>query len=255
MLLGGYDTTTRQYILRTTFYILRTTLRIPATGCMPYPHDILKRMMQRKKEVLIWAMLAVGLVAIVFGIYGAVVQSGRSTGSLIAPVTADDRTRGNDDAAVTIVEYSDFQCPACKYFYGIMSRLEEEKGGTVRVVFRHFPLPQHVRARLAALAAEAAGAQGKFWEMHDLLFERQDEWSSDGYAETMVGYAGMIGLDTDRFMADMQRQELAAKIDRDIATGKKQDIVGTPTFYLNGSQIQFRSYEELKQLVEEEFNK
>lgn len=207
-------------------------------------------MMQRRKEVLIWAMLAIGLVAIVFGIYGVIVQSGRSTGSLIAPVTVDDRMRGNDDAIVTIVEYSDFQCPACKYFYSIMSRLEEEKGGTVRVVFRHFPLPQHVRARLAALAAEAAGAQGKFWEMHDLLFERQDEWSSDGYEETMVGYAGMIGLDVDVFIADMQRPELAIKIDRDIATGIRQNITGTPTFYLNGSQIQFRSYEELKQLVE-----
>ena len=211
------------------------------------------------KEILVWILIAVGLGAITFGMYGAATQSGKTNVdgiTLVAPVVVDDRTRGSANAKVELVEYSDFECPACKYFYGILKQLEEEKGDAVQMTYRHFPLQQHKYARVAAQAAEAAGLQGKFWEMHDMLFEKQGDWlKSTDIQQSLIGYATVIGLDADRFVADIQKEEIADKIERDLALGAEQKIQGTPTFFLNGKLIQFRSYEELKQLVEAELNK
>ena len=216
-------------------------------------------MTQKGKEWMVRAIVAIGLGAIVFGIYGAVVQPQRMTGDanrLVAPVTKNDRTKGSDDAKVTLVEYSDFECSACGYFYGMVKQLEKEKGGAMRTTYRHFPLAQHRYARVAAQAAEAAGSQGKFWEMHDMLFEKQGEWSkSTDIQQSLIGYANAIGLDADRFVADIQKKEIADKIERDLVLGAEQKIQGTPTFFLNGRLVQFRSYDELKQLVEVELNK
>ena len=108
----------------------------------------------------------------------------------------------------------------------------------------------------AAQAAEAAGVQGKFWEMHDMLFEKQKEWSrSEDIQGILIGYASAIGIDTALFINDLKRADIDEKIDRDMALGVEQKIEGTPTFFLNGNMIQFRSYEELKQLVEAELSK
>ena len=216
-------------------------------------------MSNRGKEILIWAILVIGLGAIVFGIYGAVAQPGEMNGdvsNLIAPITADDRTKGSEAAKAVFVEYSDFECPACGYFYGMIKTLEEEKGDAVRIAYRHFPLAQHRYARVTAQASEAAGAQGKFWEMHDILFEKQEEWSkSTSIQQNLLGYAMEIGLDVDQFLVDVQASDIDEKIDRNVAMGTAQKITGTPSFFLNGKLIQFRSYEELKQLVEVELSK
>lgn len=216
-------------------------------------------MSKKGQEFLIWGLIIVGLGAIVLGMYAAVAtpeQAGGDSQVLATPVGADEQWRGSESATVTLVEYSDFECPACKYFYGIVKQLEEEKGDKVRFVFRHFPLQQHKYARTAALAAEAAGKQGKFWEMHDVLFERQDEWSkSEDIQRTLTGYAVLIGLDVGKFVGDVQLPELAARIESDVAEGVKQQVQGTPTFYLNGKQVQFRSYEDLNRLVEAELAK
>lgn len=216
-------------------------------------------MSTKGKEILIWVLIAVGLGAIVFGMYGAATQSGKTNGDggvLVSPVVVEDRTKGSANAKVELVEYSDFECPACKYFYGMVKQLEEEKGDAVRMTYRHFPLEQHKYARVAAQAAEAAGLQGKFWEMHDMLFEKQEEWSkSADIQQSLIGYATATGLDADRFVADIQKEEVADKIERDRALGMEQKIQGTPTFFLNGTLVQFRSYEDLKQLVEAELGK
>jgi len=216
-------------------------------------------MSNKAKEILTWVVLAIGFSAIVAGIYGAVAQPGeigKEAGSLVAPVTATDKTKGSAAAKVTVVEYSDFECPACSYFYGMLKKLEEEKGDAVRIVYRHFPLPRHRYARITAQAAEAAGMQGKFWEMHDMLFEKQKEWSrSEDIQGILIGYASAIGIDTALFINDLKRADIDEKIDRDMALGVEQKIEGTPTFFLNGNMIQFRSYEELKQLVEAELSK
>lgn len=211
------------------------------------------------KEILVWVLIAVGLGAVVFGMYGAATQSGKTNGDgsvLVSPVVAEDRTKGSANAKVELVEYSDFECPACRYFYGMVKQLEAEKGNAVRVTYRHFPLQQHRYALVTAQAAEAAELQGKFWEMHDMLFEKQEEWSkSADIQQSLIGYATALGLDAERFVVDIQKKEIADKIDRDRALGAEQKIQGTPTFFLNGTLVQFRSYEDLKQLVEVELNK
>ena len=216
-------------------------------------------MSNKGKEIVTWVVLAIGLSAIVAGIYGAVAQPGevnKDAGSLVIPVTATNQAKGSEVAKVVIVEYSDFECPACGYFYGMIKKLGEEKGDAVQIVYRHFPLAQHRYARMAAQAAEAAGVQGKFWEMHDVLFERQKEWSkSENIEESLIGYADLIRLDKAQFTADLQRPEIGKKIDQDVALGMKQKIQGTPTFFLNGEMVQFRSYEDLQRLVDAELNK
>lgn len=217
-------------------------------------------MNKKGQEIVMWALIAIGLGAIILGMYAAVATPARTGselgGTLVTPVSANEWQRGNKDAKVTLVEYSDFQCPACGFFYGIVKQLEQERGDQVRLVYRHFPLQQHQYARTMAIAAEAAGLQGKFWEMHDMLFEKQDEWSkSNDVQELLKGYASAIGLDTGKFATDLQSQELSDKVAQSVAEGNKQGIRATPTFYLNGKQVEFRTYEELRKLVDEEIGK
>jgi protein-disulfide isomerase len=208
--------------------------------------------MTKKMELLVWSLIVLGLGAIVLGVY-AVIAAPKAIDAtaLLAPVSASDWKRGGEGARAVLVEYSDFQCPACKYFYGMVKQLEKEEGNKMQVIYRHYPLQQHQFSKTAAVAAEAAGKQGKFWEMHDMLFERQDEWSkSENIAQSMVGYATLLGLNIGQFQADVQSPELTAKVENSIAEGNTQKILGTPTFYLNGVKAEFRSYEEMKAAVE-----
>jgi protein-disulfide isomerase len=217
-------------------------------------------MTKRSMELLVWSLIILGLGAIVLGIYAVVAtptQVNSNVETLATPVTASEQKQGSEAAKVTLVEYSDFQCPACKYFYGMTKQLKQEKGDQVQFVFRHFPLTQiHKNALPAALAAEAAGKQGKFWEMHDILFEKQEEWSANENITQSVGiYAAQLGLNIGQFQLDMQSLELADKVRRSMEEGNAQGIQGTPTFYLNGKMIKIQSYEELKSAVESELSK
>ncbi|HBI25201.1 MAG: DSBA oxidoreductase [Candidatus Wolfebacteria bacterium GW2011_GWC2_39_22] len=213
-------------------------------------------MSKKGQEIFIWLLIVIGLGAIVLGMYAAVAKPAVVIGDLVIPVSSADWRKGNENAKVTLVEYSDFQCPACKYYYGIVKELEKEKGDAVQMVYRHFPLQQHAFAKTAAIATEAAGKQGKFWEMHDILFDRQEEWSvSENIQQSIVEYATLIGLDIPKFISDVQSVDLASRVERAITEGGTQGIQGTPTFFINGTQVRFQSYEELKQLVEDELNK
>ena len=142
----------------------------------------------------------------------------------------DSPVRGAPMAPVTIVEFSDFQCPHCAAAHPELARLVREFEGQVKLVFKHFPLDSHPRALVAARAAEAARRQGKFWEMHDLLFEHQHELE-DGDLER---YAGMLGLDIERFKTDVSSDECVERVDADREEGKRLGIEGTPTIYING---------------------
>lgn len=142
-----------------------------------------------------------------------------------------DWTKGAPDAPVTLLEYGDFQCPYCGAAHMHLKRLEAEAGDAFRFSFRHFPLTQmHPDAMLAAEAAEAAGAQGKFWPMHDLLFEHQDRLDP----HSLLSYAGMLGLDLRQFASDLQSHRHAPRIRRDFMEGLRSGVNGTPTFFLNG---------------------
>lgn len=167
-------------------------------------------------------------------------------------VTSADWVKGSPDAKVTLVEYSDLQCPACGAYFPFVKKLATEFGDNVRFVYRHFPLLQiHPYAQLAASAAEAAGLQGKFWEMHDVLFENQAQWSSSKNAQTLfVEYAATIGLDVSKFTADMDSSVVKEKIAADYQSGIRAEVNATPTFFLNGVKVlNPQGYEGLKQLI------
>ena len=150
---------------------------------------------------------------------------------LTVPVSGRDHVRGSLDAPVLMVEYADFECPYCAQAYPIVKALENELGDVLAVAFRHFPLGTvHPHAELAAEAAEAAGAQGRFWDMHDALFEHQSRLEP----EALVGYASMLGLDRTRFAEDLAEHRHAAKVREDFLSGVRSGVSGTPTFFING---------------------
>jgi len=146
--------------------------------------------------------------------------------------------RGNPDAPVTLEEYGDFQCPPCGMFAAFLGQLEKEYDSRLRVVFRNFPLKAHEHAREAALAAEAAGLQGRFWEMHDVLYREQEAWSKAPNAcELFESYGGTIGLDLDKFRKDMDGQEAKARVDSDHQRGESLGIQTTPTLFINNQPV------------------
>jgi protein-disulfide isomerase len=137
-------------------------------------------------------------------------------------------------AQVTIVEFSDFECPYCGRAHPIVQQVLNEFEGRVRVVFKNFPLSAHPHAMSAARAAVAAGNQGKFWEMHDLLFEHQQQLEE----EDLEQYAEQLGLNMERFRAAMASPETQRKIDTDKEEGQRVGVEGTPTFFIDGRHFQ-----------------
>jgi formate-nitrite transporter family protein len=156
-----------------------------------------------------------------------------SEGRLTPPVSERDHIVGPDDAAVTLVEYGDFECPYCGMAHPIVKTAQRELGGQLRFVFRHFPLAEaHPHARIAAQAAEAAGAQGRFWEMHDMLFEHQDALEP----EDLIGYAELLGLDTAQFARELEAGMYEKRVRDDFRSGVRSGVNGTPTFFVNGDR-------------------
>jgi protein-disulfide isomerase len=140
---------------------------------------------------------------------------------------------------VTLEEFGDFQCPSCGAYYPELKKIENEFGDKLRVIFREQPLvPMHAHALMAAQAAEAAGLQGRFWEMHDKLYENQTAWSdARDLVPIFVDYAKQIGLNTDQFLKDLNGEAVAARIFQD---GKRAHALGvnsTPSFYVNGKEV------------------
>jgi diadenylate cyclase len=153
-------------------------------------------------------------------------ESGR-----LEPVGARDHARGPRDAPVTLVKYGDYECPYCGEAHPVLKELQQRVGEQVRFVFRHFPLDSvHPRARLAAQAAEAAASQGRFWEMHDLLYENQNKLSE----EDLIRYAAKLGLDLRRFEEDLASDHHAWRIEEDRLGGTRAGVEGTPGFFVNG---------------------
>jgi protein-disulfide isomerase len=149
---------------------------------------------------------------------------------LVVPVGESDHTLGPEKAKVTLVEYGDYQCPSCGEAYPIVKALLDRLGRRVRFVFRNFPLATiHPHAESAAEAAEAAGAQGQFWAMHDVLFENQEALGG----EDMVGYASALGLDEPRFVGELTEHVHAARVRADFMRGVRAGVNGTPTFFIN----------------------
>jgi protein-disulfide isomerase len=152
--------------------------------------------------------------------------------ALTLPITQDrDHIQGAPDAAVTLVEYGDYECPYCGAAYPIVKKLQEAMGDGLRFVFRNFPITTaHPHAEQAAEAAEAAAAQSQFWPMHDLLYENQQRLD----AGDLLAFADRLGLDVDRFERELEQHVHAARVHEDFMSGVRSGVNGTPTFYVNG---------------------
>ncbi len=153
----------------------------------------------------------------------------------------NDQIYGNKDAKVIIYEYADFQCPGCGGAYPNLTTIKETYKDSVAFVYRHFPLTTiHPNAFAAAATAESAGLQGKFWEMHNLLFDTQDVWSSQSAEQRQTkfeGYARQLGLNMDQYNADLTSDKVAAKIEFDRALGRKLGVDSTPTIFVNKERV------------------
>lgn len=174
-----------------------------------------------------------------------------STSTILA-IKSDDWIKGTTTAPVVLVEYSDFECPACSEYNSLLEKLYSDYGGQLAIVYRHYPWFFHKQALPAALAAEAAGEQGKFWSMSNLLFSKQADWSNQSGTEAFVGYAEQLGLDVQKFKISLTKDELRKKIENQLAEGKKIGIDYTPAFAIDGKIIvNPKSYEEFKQVIDQ----
>jgi protein-disulfide isomerase len=157
---------------------------------------------------------------------------------LILPVAGRDHIRGPIDAPMTLVEYGDYQCPYCGAAHAVVKEIQQESGDRLCFAFRNFPLTNvHPYAEHAAEAAEAAADQGKFWEMHDLLFENQEALDDDA----LVEYARQLGLDPARFRREVVARAHASRVREDSQTGMQAGVEGTPTFFVNGVRYEGES--------------
>ncbi|MDQ1558655.1 MAG: hypothetical protein QOD32_1715 [Pyrinomonadaceae bacterium] len=165
--------------------------------------------------------------------------------------------RGRTDAPLLIEEYGDFQCPPCGFFHPILKRIEGEYATQLRVAYRHFPIrSQHQHAAEAARAAEAAALQGKFWQMHDMLFENQKDWKDTAIARPVfLNFARTLGLDVAKFTQDIDSAPVANRVLNDETQAAARGVKGTPTVYLNGREIPFEvitNYDSLRATIERE---
>lgn len=202
-----------------------------------------------------WIVL-VGVVALLVGAFFLMREDASAPSQSVddpLQIREADHIRGAEDAQVTIIEYGDFQCPHCANAKPELDQILDDFSGDVRLVYRHFPITNiHPHARAAARASEAAAQQDDFWAMHDLLFARQEDWSNDPNAqETFADYAEQLGLDMEQYRSDFEAA--AAKVDHDSQTAQQLGVQSTPTFYLNGEQVE-GSTDELRQRIEAELN-
>ncbi len=205
------------------------------------------------RHIVLWTIVAVAIGASVFGMAKIATRTAPAGGgAATAPaMAAEDWVKGNRDARTVLTEYSDFQCPACAFYYPYLKRASEEFGDDLAVVYRHFPLPTHQNAEAAAAASEAAGMQGKFWEMHDLIFDTQRVWEGDkGASGIFAGYATKLGLDAERFKTDAKSSVIREKIRTAYRAGVSIGIDSTPSLFLDGRRlVNPRSYEELASAI------
>lgn len=214
--------------------------------------------MTNTKNILIWtggALIVVMAILMVIKLAAPSVSSDHEKkvlGKISGGVTSADQVRGNRESKVVLIEYSDYACPACAANEVIISRLVSEYRDQVAFVYRHYPLPYHLHSREAAYAAEAASRQGKFWDLSDVLFAKQGEWAeSTDFSVLLSDYVRMIGLDETKLKADMREPTIRAKVENDIKIADEAGLNHTPSYYLNGIEIDNPvSYEEFKKVLD-----
>jgi protein-disulfide isomerase len=185
-------------------------------------------------------------------------QTAQSQTPVIAGVPGAEpaHVAGPANAPIKLEEFGDFECPPCGMFHPILKQMQEEFGDQLQVTFREFPLvPTHQHALAAASAAEAAGIQGKFWEMHHLLYDKQNEWKKEfDVRPVFEGYAKQIGLDVERYKQDVGSDLVAQRIFADGKRGHSLGVKGTPTVFMNGREVPFENLppEKLRVVIQNE---
>lgn len=203
-------------------------------------------------------LVGIGIATIIILVGAIFLLSKSSPAQNVSSASVDTKLLIRDDShkissnsanlKVTIVEFGDYQCPACGQAYPITKQVLKDYSGRINFVFRNFPLPQHQNALISAEAAEAAGAQGKFWQMHDKLYETQNDWAdSNQPLNIFTGFAKNLGLDVLRFQNDVSTNKYADRITQDQSDGNTLGINATPTFFINGQKIEgVMVYEDFK---------
>lgn len=218
-----------------------------------------------KRTWIIFIVICVAIFGILIAVSrgdGADVSKVDGTKVLAASETSGnipDQVFGKKDSKVVLLEYGDFACPGCKSAYPVLKEVSEEYKDKIAFIFRNFPLTSmHPNAKAAAAAAEAAGLQGKYWEMHDKLYEEQERWASlsvNERTEKFISYAQLVGVkDIEQLKRDMSAEPVAKKISFDQALGRKAGADSTPTIYLNNKEIEsdtWNSKDKLKAAIEE----
>ena len=200
------------------------------------------------KTIIIFVVVTLGVL---LGVGGLLSQFGANADKPI-PEIAGEKKHVQGTGSITLVEFSDFQCPACLAVQEPLKEILNKFDGKVEFVYRHFPLTTiHKNAQVAAQAAEAAGLQGKFFPMHDKLFATQSSWAgTSDPRETFVTYATELGLDKDKFLSDVDSQAVKDAVGVDMLASSRYALTGTPTFFVNGVKTEFGSIEsKLNDLV------
>jgi protein-disulfide isomerase len=215
---------------------------------------------QQIKKYSIWAGAIAVIGLVILGLVMLVNSPAPSSSEKanVAPITSRDITNGESKAKVTLIEYADFQCPACAAYHPIVNQVLEQFKGKIFYAYRIFPLTNiHKNAIISAQAAYAAKKQGKFFEMSDMLFNKQKEWESlQDPTETFTGYAKVLKLDSDKFKNDMSSSEAKKYVSDSEQEALSEGINSTPTFILNGNKITNpQNYDAFKKLIENELNK
>jgi protein-disulfide isomerase len=216
--------------------------------------QLAKQQTKLKRRIVLWSSAVLGLVVLVLGLIKITGPAPSEMTRLVDHNSVADWSRGNRSAQIILIEYSDFQCPSCVRYHRITKRLIDEEGENFKFTFRHYPLKKHANAKLAAISSEAAGRQGKFWEMQDLLFKRQKEWAKRKKKEAemlFVQYADALNLNMGQFRRDLRSQSLKNKVSNDYQIGWVSGVISTPTFFLNGQKITKmpRNYDAFKELL------
>ncbi|MDP3881077.1 MAG: thioredoxin domain-containing protein [bacterium] len=210
---------------------------------------------RKSKSALTWLITIIVIIGIVWGLV-LLVRNGSDGSGVMATseeITTDDWTIGPSNAPIQLIEYSDFQCPACASYEPILQQIFDEYEGQIQFAYRHFPLRSiHSHAQLTGQAAEAAGLQGMFWEMHERIFETQPIWSVRPKIEDFLSdLAEEIGLDVEQFEADLKSAGVEAAVNSDYLSASNLGLNATPSFILNGNRIQNPSgVEQFKQLLD-----
>ncbi len=191
-----------------------------------------------------WIVIAAVTVVL---IGGSVVYSNKVAEKNNEGITFSSHLRGNENAEVTLTEYSDFQCPACASFQPVLEEMMAEFGDSIKIEYKHFPLPIHVKAESAARAAEAAGQQGAFFEFHDLLFANQSAWvNAPNSLLLFTKYAEEIGLDVDKFRKHYGASLIRDRVREDLQEARSLNLTSTPSFFLNGEKMEFNTFESFQ---------